>query len=33
MQNVWSDLITFFRNIRAEIVGFFSGLFGTYAQS
>ena len=28
MRMVWSDFLTFFKNIGAEIMGFFSGLFG-----
>jgi hypothetical protein len=28
MRTVWSDFLSFFTNIRAEIIGFFSGLFG-----
>jgi len=33
MQTVWSDLVAFFRNVWAEVFGFFTGLFGHGSES
>ena len=28
MESFWNDILSFFKNLWAEIVGFFNGLFG-----
>ncbi len=33
MESLWNDILSFFRNIWAEIAGFFNGLFNHDTQA